>query len=160
MLKRELQYNATIRKAIRSGNASMVMDGSKVDPETGHPMKLPRVKSAASLYGKALGMYSSEERSSVKWMVDIDDDLVKPGVDGFNTVEEIADTFMKFINEKCDPVNSDKKIAVLRSRTGLHLITKPFNLKTFSDRFGKDSKGNSLAKEDGVTNLYIPDFSD
>jgi hypothetical protein len=160
ILRREIQYNATIRKAIRNGNVSMIMDGNRVNPETGKPLKFPQLKSASSLYANALGLYSSEDRSTAKWIIDIDADLVKPDVEGFRSVEEISETYMKFINEACTPVNGDKKIAVLNSRTGIHLITKPFNTKTFTERFGTDSKGHSLVKDDGVTNLYIPDIKE
>jgi hypothetical protein len=160
ILRREIQYNATIRKAIRHGDASMIMVGNRVDPATGKPFKFPRLKSAASLYANALGKYNSEDRSTTKWIIDIDADLVKPDVEGFRSVEEISETYMKFINEACTPVNGDKKIAVLNSRTGIHLITKPFNTKTFTERFGTDSKGHSLVKDDGVTNLYIPDIKE
>ena len=145
MLKEQLVRNQTIRKMRRTGNTNTLLHEN-----------LNKMRSATKVYGSVLGQYSSEDRATAKWIIDVDADRVQPGVSGFSSVSEIADTYSAFIAAECDPKGVVKEIARIPSRTGLHLVTRPFNIKPFSDTFGKDKNGDSFVKSDGITNLYIP----
>lgn len=145
MLKEQLVRNQTVRKMRRTGNTNTLLHE-----------KLNKMRSATKVYGSVLGQYSSEDRSTAKWIIDVDADRVQPGVSGFSSVAEIADTYSAFIDAECDPKGVRKELARIPSRTGLHLVTRPFNMKPFCDRFGKDTNGDSFVKSDGITNLYIP----
>ena len=147
MLKAQLDRNRTYRKMLRTGNTNTVLHG-----------KMNKLKSATKVYGSVLGQYSSEDRATSKWIIDIDADRVRPGEPGFGSVEEIADTYSAFIKDDCEQKGVDKEICRIPSRTGIHLVARPFNVKAFNDRFGKDANGDSFVKSDGITNLYIPDF--
>lgn len=147
MLKEQLTRNQTVRKAIRTGNTNAILK-----------CKMNRIRSATKIYGSVLGMYSSEPRETSKWIIDIDADKVDQSRPGFESIGSIADTYSGFIEACCDPKGVSKEICRIPSRTGLHLVTRPFNIKPFSDEFGKDDNGDSFVKPDGITNLYIPDF--
>ena len=145
MLKEQLTRNQTIRKMRRTGNTNTLLHE-----------KLNKMRSATKVYGSVLGQYSSEDRATAKWIIDIDSDRIVPEDPAFESLNAIADTYSKFIESECDPKGVAKELARIPSKTGLHLVTRPFNIKPFSDRFGKDTNGDSFVKSDGITNLYIP----
>lgn len=147
MLKEQLTRNQTIRKAMRTGNTNTILHA-----------KLNKIRSATKIYGSVLGMYSSEPRESAKWIIDIDPERVEPGNPMMDSVERVADTWSKYIDEHCHPYGVKKELCRIPSRSGIHLVTRPFNIKEFSDVYGKDDNGDSFVKSDGITNLYIPDF--
>jgi len=145
MLKDQLTRNQTIRKMRRTGNTNTLLH-----------KKLNKMRSATKVYGSVLGQYSSEGRATTKWIIDIDADRIVPDIPEFASLGAIADTYSKFIESECDPKGVFKELARIPSKTGLHLVTRPFNVKPFSDRFGKDKNGDAFVKSDGITNLYIP----
>ena len=74
------------------------------------------------------------------WIVDVDEK--------YN--ESNCEQYIEWINE-CKP-KGNKIITILPSKSGYHIITKPFNLKEYSDKL-------SLSHEihrNNPTNLYIP----
>lgn len=144
MLKEQLTRNRTVRKAIRTGNTNTILHA-----------KMNKIRSATKVYGSVLGEYSSEDRDTTKWIIDIDADKIVQDDPRFDSLEHIADTYAKFIADNCDPKGKEKELARIPSKTGIHLITRPFNIKPFSDTFGKDTNGDSFVKSDGITNLYI-----
>lgn len=80
------------------------------------------------------------------WVVDVDNpDLEKYDVDLLDLI--------KFIDEDCEPGNA--YIMTLPTKNGHHLITKPFNLKKFSDKFPEIQ-----VHKNNPTILYIPDAED
>lgn len=89
-------------------------------------------------YDRACG--NGHNDNEKKWIVDIDGDFEADWLLGM----------IEFIN-KCEP-NGDKLITTLPTKNGLHLITKPFNLKTFSTNYP-----NIDIHKDNPINLYIPD---
>lgn len=89
-------------------------------------------------YDRACG--NGHNDNEKKWIVDIDGDFEVGWLLGM----------IEFIN-KCEP-NGDKLITTLPTKNGLHLITKPFNLKTFSTNYP-----NIDIHKDNPINLYIPD---
>lgn len=147
MLKEQLTRNQTVRKAIRTGNTNTILKA-----------KMNKIRSATKIYGSVLGMYSSEPRETAKWIIDIDPERVEPGNPMMDTVEHVADTWSRYIDEHCHPYGGKKEICRIPSKSGLHLVTHPFNIKEFSDVYGTDTNGDSFVKTDGITNLYIPDF--
>ena len=88
-------------------------------------------------YDRACGLGHND--SEKKWILDID---------GMMTYNEIFK--MEEIIERAKP--SDKKIIVyLPSKSGLHLITKPFDLREFTTLYPEIE-----IHKDNPTNLYIP----
>lgn len=149
MLNDQLVRNRTIRAAMRHGH----MEKIKNFPAT--------YRSATKIYGSVLGKYSSEERPTMKWTIDIDTDRIIPGNPAMDSLEHIADTYSAFITSNCvypgDSRTVEKEYCRIPSKTGLHLVTRPFYLGPFNEWFGKDKNGDSYVKEDGITNLYIAD---
>lgn len=144
MLKEQLTRNQTIRKMRRTGNTNTLLHE-----------KLNKMRSATKVYGSVLGQYSSEDRSTAKWIIDIDADHIVP-FSPLDSLDAIADDYALFIRDECEPKGVVKEIARIPSKTGMHLVTRPFNMKPFCDRYGKDKNGDSFVKSDGITNLYIP----
>ena len=147
MLREQLTRNQTVRKAIRTGNTNTILKA-----------KMNKIRSATKIYGSVLGQYSSEPRETSKWIIDIDPERVNPETPGMDTIEHVADTWSNFIREKCHPYGVEKELCRIPSKSGIHLVTRSFNIKEFSDVYGKDTSGDSFVKSDGITNLYIPDF--
>ena len=60
-----------------------------------------------------------------RWIIDID-----------NPLEKMIYWWdiKKYINEECEPVG-DKTIAIIPTKNGNHLITKPFNLQQFKEEY-------------------------
>jgi hypothetical protein len=60
-----------------------------------------------------------------RWVVDVD-----------NPLEKMIYWWdiKKYINEECEPVG-DKTIAIIPTKNGNHLITKPFNLQQFKEKY-------------------------
>lgn len=60
------------------------------------------------------------------WVIDIDSD------DGITSNPDIV----TYINNHCEPLDGTMKfIDTIHTVSGIHLITKPFNVKTFKDRY-------------------------
>lgn len=88
-------------------------------------------------FSSVCGKYSAEEKTNKKWILDIDETP-------YNTA--IMDEFLYTLQ----PVGN-KIIDVLPSKSGLHIITKPFNVHEFK----KVHPGIEVCKNN-PTNLYIP----
>lgn len=60
-----------------------------------------------------------------RWVVDID-----------NPLEKMIYWWdiKKYVNEECEPIG-DKTIAIIPTKNGNHLITKPFNLQQFKEKY-------------------------
>ena len=88
-------------------------------------------------YDRACGQSHNDKNK--KWILDIDEPFTK------ESVEEIK----KFIN-LIEPIG-DKVLKELPTKSGIHLITKPFNLQHFKTEFPDIS-----VHKDNPINLYIP----
>lgn len=86
-------------------------------------------------YDKATGQGHNEKRPY--WIIDIDSGGVSLSMIGF-------------INDSCEPEGA-KTITAIPSKTGHHVITYPFNLQTFKEKYP-----NIEVHKDNPTNLYIP----
>lgn len=105
------------------------------------PLTAPR------LYASVLGECGDEPKKTRKWIVDVD------ACEG-TTVEALATQYTNWINNNCQPLDDrNKVICRIPSKTGLHLITKPFNKQDFSKEF----HAGDCVMPDGITNLYIAD---
>lgn len=98
-------------------------------------------------YDRACG--DGHNDSQKKWIVDIDDK------DGHYLVflnedkEKFVTSLCEFINQ-CQPLGEEKILAQLPTKSGLHLITKPFDLAQFKLKYQID------IHKDNPINLYIP----
>lgn len=91
-----------------------------------------------NLYRKSSG--NAKIVGQKRWILDIDEKLS----------EERIKQFCTFIH-RLRP-EGKKEIALLPSKNGWHLITTPFDLKTFNEQ----EVFNFEVKRDNPTNLYIP----
>jgi hypothetical protein len=92
-------------------------------------------KSVRKAYASVCGMYSAEEDR--KWIVDID-------VKG-----RYANEVLRTIDE-CQP-EGNKLIAIIDTKSGVHLITKPFNLQQFRERHSEIE-----VHKNNPTLMYMP----
>ena len=93
--------------------------------------------SAKQAYSKACGQCHNDKDK--KWIVDIDEDNMP-------FVEDIEKLICS-----CHPLpQSSKVLARMPTKTGIHLITSPFNIEEFGNRYCID------IHKDNPTILYIP----
>lgn len=95
-------------------------------------------RSLKNIFRKASG--NAKIIGPKRWILDIDEKLS----------EERIQQFCTFIH-RLRP-EGKKEIALLPSKNGWHLITAPFDLKTFNEQ----ETFNFEVKRDNPTNLYIP----
>lgn len=100
-----------------------------------------------SSYDRACGLgHNSKDRT---WVVDIDENEVI-------WCEQIMNAI-----QYCDP-QGDKIMLSLESKTGIHLITKPFNVEQFNKNLTEELKAYKMGAiqidihKDNPTSLYIP----
>jgi hypothetical protein len=88
-------------------------------------------------YTSACGQYHSDENKT--WVIDIDNSIYK------------ANDYINCI-EKLEPINEESKIlAIIPTKNGFHLISKPFRLDQFRIMYPKVD-----IHKDNPTILYIP----
>ena len=101
-----------------------------------------------------IGRYPEGHKGDKTWLVDVDDH--KPDSDKVKYV-------LDFIRG-CEPLDKDdfgelpkKVIAVVPTRTGSHIISKPFNLEFFNQlKKGLPDDGEVAVLKDNPTILYCP----
>ena len=90
-----------------------------------------------------IGRYNCEPKGEKTWIVDIDD------------TDAVSPLMMAHIDYECEPkatdVNDGKCIAIIPTKNGFHLITKPFNSQTFKEKYPEID-----IHKDNPTVLYIP----
>lgn len=95
---------------------------------------------AYKAYSSVVGSYSQENDKT--WILDIDE-------------KEISPLMLSYINYNCEPISKSleesKIYIILPSKNGHHVITKPFNVKTFKDKYPEIE-----IHKNNPTNLYIP----
>ena len=109
-----------------------------------------------SIYGEinsVIGRYPEGGKSEKTWIVDIDD----------NPPESELVLKVKDIIARCEPVDKVgelcKVIATIPTRSGTHLITKPFNVQRFNELKKSEIDGVDSEieiKKDNPTVLYCP----
>jgi hypothetical protein len=78
-------------------------------------------KSAKKVFDSVASAYSSDKEK--KWLIDVDD------------MEFPSPLMMAHIEHNCKPYDPDKIIGVIKTLNGCHLITKPFNIVQFRDKY-------------------------
>lgn len=92
-------------------------------------------------YDRACGLGHNDKNKS--WIIDIDKNelpFVDLIIESFQIVEPIG----------------DKLIIKIPSKTGIHLITKPFNVLEFTNNLKKHVDIHLDIQKDNPTNLFIP----
>jgi hypothetical protein len=93
---------------------------------------------ADKVYSQIMGKYAADPDK--KWIIDIDD--MEDDHPEVSKILEVISTY--------EPVG-DKLHRIIKSKTGCHLVTRPFNLKSFKDDYPKID-----VMKDGISNIYIP----
>jgi hypothetical protein len=79
--------------------------------------------SARQAYSKAAGQCHNDNEK--KWIVDIDTDMLDQEYE-----------IMEYINCECQPNDDDEKFYTkIPTKSGIHLISKPFNMDTFKKKY-------------------------
>ena len=97
-----------------------------------------------------IGRYPEPGKGNKTWIVDIDNTN-----DDSKLVKDIKDIIVNY----CQPFDVEKIVAVIPTKSGVHLITRPFNQETFYRMFSqfKLSNENEVSiKKDNPTVLYVP----
>lgn len=97
-----------------------------------------------------IGRYPEPGKGNKTWIVDIDNTNVDSKL-----VKDIKDIIVNY----CQPFDVEKIVAVIPTKSGVHLITRPFNQETFYRMFSqfKLSIENEVdIKKDNPTVLYTP----
>ena len=99
---------------------------------------------AHKAWDSVVGTHHAE--NDKRWILDIDD---------YNPESDVDQKWLKnmemWIIEECEPFVGKKIIAELPSKSGVHLITRPFNLRTFHSAYPEIE-----IHKNNPTNLYIP----
>lgn len=106
-------------------------------------------KSVRRAYNSACGEYSNGDK---RWLIDID-----------NT-KEISPLMLATIDYECEPISNvkfdevglpvdldSKLLAIIPTKSGVHLITKPFNMEKFKKKYPDIN-----VHKNNPVNLYIP----
>ena len=133
MIEMANQYNA--RLTIRVNKRNYKKLGLKMISDITQKLESENYKGLKSSFSSVAGQYSSD--SDKKWIVDIDSGDLE-------NLEEIK----TIINDSMP--NIDKIICEIPSKSGIHLIVRPFDVREFKKLF-KDIE----IKKDNPTNLYI-----
>ena len=97
-----------------------------------------------------IGRYPEPGKGNKTWIVDIDNTNVDS-----NLVKDIKDIIVNY----CQPFDVEKIVAVIPTKSGVHLITRPFNQETFYRMFSQIKLSNENEvdiKKDNPTVLYAP----
>ena len=93
-------------------------------------------KSARKAYASVCGMYAADQDKT--WVIDVDEPKGRQGAN-----------MLKFI-DNIEPVGN-KLIAIVDTKNGYHIISKPFNIQKFSDEYPTID-----IHKQNPTILYIP----
>lgn len=94
---------------------------------------------ASKAYTSVCGSYNHD--TDKKWILDIDDE---------RKLNDNHKKMIKFIEDECQP-EGNKFISAIPSKSGIHIIMKPFNVNTFNQKYP-----NIEIHKNNPTNLYIP----
>lgn len=100
-------------------------------------------KKAYKAYSSVVGAFSND--NDKKWIVDIDD-CKEPS--------PLVPVMLSCIDRYCDPiceVTDSKILTILPTKSGLHIITKPFNVQQFREKYP-----DVEIHKNNPTNLFIP----
>lgn len=130
-----IQFNA--RASIRLNKRSFESVAFKTLENIANSMRNREYKFIKASYDRACGLGHNDKEKT--WILDIDFELT------INTLNSIKE----YINN-IEPVGN-KIIEIIPSKSGSHIITKPFNLQKF-----KEDYSSIDVHKDNPTNLFIP----
>jgi hypothetical protein len=136
MIEQVIKNNA--RVTIRLNKRSYQKTALKMLVEVANRVEQGQYKSVKTSFSSCAGKYSAEKDKT--WLVDVDSDDLQ----NYNMDEVIAN-----INDSM-PVG-EKVLGKIPSKTGYHLLVKPFDLRSFSQKYPTLDM-----KKDNPTNLFIP----
>lgn len=137
-------FNA--RASIRLNKRSFEKVGFKTLENIANTMQNREYKHLMKSYDRACGLLNNEKVK--RWIVDIDKDEVI-------WLEQIINAI-----QPCEP-SGDKILAQIPSKSGIHLITCPFNMQHFKVNFADELRAcgveyiNLEIHKDNPTNLYL-----
>jgi predicted HicB family RNase H-like nuclease len=132
MIEMADKYNA--RLTIRVNKRNYKKLGLKMIADITQKLESENYKGLKSSFSSVAGQYPSD--TDKKWIIDIDQEDLKD-------LEDIK----KVINNSMPDI--DKIICEIPSKSGIHLIVRPFDIREFKKLF------NVEIKKDNPTNLYI-----
>lgn len=131
-------FNA--RASIRLNKRSFEKTAYKAMVNTSNSMANKEFRYTGKAYDRACGQGHNASRSEKTWILDIDE-VYSP---------ELEKSLREYITGADPDAGEDKMICEIPSKSGTHIITKPFNLKDFREYF----EGIEVHK-DNPTNLFI-----
>lgn len=137
-------FNA--RASIRLNKRSYEKVGFKAMTNLANTMMNKEYSFLKASYDRACGLGHNDKNKT--WIVDIDKDEVI-------WLAQIIDAI-----QPCEPLG-DKIVVQIPSKSGVHLITKPFNVEQFKINFRNELKAYQMDEinieihKDNPTNLYI-----
>ena len=138
-------FNA--RASLRLNKRSFEKVGFKSLENIANTMQHKEYKHLMNSYDRACGLLNNEKTK--KWIVDIDKEEVI-------WLEQIINSI-----QPCEPLGN-KIIVQLPTKSGIHLITTPFNVMQFKENFKNELKKyqrweiNIDIHKDNPINLYLP----
>lgn len=138
-------FNA--RASLRLNKRSFEKVGFKALENIANTMQNREYKHLMNAYDRACGLLNNEKIK--KWIVDIDKDEVI-------WLEQIINAI-----QPCEPLGN-KILKQLPTKTGIHLVTTPFNVMQFKENFKNELKAYNQEEirieihKDNPINLYIP----
>jgi len=138
-------FNA--RASLRLNKRSFEKVGFKSLENIANTMQNREYKHLMNSYDRACGLLNNEK--SKKWIIDIDkDDVI--------WLEQIINAI-----QPCEPIGN-KILKQLSTKSGIHLVTTPFNVMTFKENFKEELKAYKMGEinidihKDNPINLYVP----
>jgi len=138
-------FNA--RASLRLNKRSFERIAFKTLENFANLMQTKEYKHIVNCYDKACGQSHNEKEK--KWIVDVDkNELI--------WLEQIINAF-----QEAEP-NGNKIIIKLPTKSGIHIITKPFNIMQFKDNLKNELYNYTMGEiiidihKDNPINLYIP----
>lgn len=127
-------FNA--RAMIRLNKRSFEKTSFKAIQNLANTMSNKEFSFCMKSYDRACGQ--GHNATDKTWIVDID------------FQGRLVNDILLFIERQCDPIGK-KFVAIIPSKSGSHLITKPFNVMTFKNMYH-----DIEVHKDNPTNLFIP----
>ena len=105
------------------------------------------VQNQKGLFDSVVGQIKTQEK---RWIIDIDN----VSMDGFNH-DPYQVSLREYINELQKEVGKDQGMTFIKTRSGFHIITQPFNVMKFKERYPEVD-----IQKKNPTLLYYPNSLD
>ena len=135
----EMAHKHNARVTIRLNKRSYKKTALKTLIDISQKIDSEQYHATRHSFSSAAGKYHSDPNKT--WILDIDMEDIYKGLDTRQ---------IKPLIEAAKPIGA-KIIAEIPSKTGFHLITKPFDMREFSKAYPSIE-----IKKDNPTNIYIP----